>query len=158
MISSKSGCKPLQEDAPIVQKFVPIVKRYQNYRLLTQKRKSHSRFPFLFCRRQSRELHNYMQLTLHYISLFRRTSSSLHARNTANEEQLLYASSPVFQRPALEADSCRKYNSWTLVQLELRSNSKLSAIPSSLRSPYAHYQNEVFMRISQHKCLIFLHF
>ena len=87
-----------------------------------------------------------MQLTLHYISLFRRTSSSLHARNTANEEQLLYASSPVFQRPALEADSCRKYNSWTLVQLELRSNSKLSAIPSSLRSPYAHYQNRVFMR------------
>ena len=99
-----------------------------------------------------------MQLPLHYISLFRRTSSSLHARNTANEEQLLYASSPVFQRPALEADSCRKYNSWTLVQLELRSNSKLSAIPSSLRSPYAHSQNEVFMRISYHKCLIFLHF
>ena len=70
----------------------------------------------------------------------------VHARNTATEEQLLYASSPVFQRPALEADSCRKYNSWTLVQLELRSNSKLSAIPSSLRSPYAHYQNRVFMR------------
>ena len=70
----------------------------------------------------------------------------VRARNTANEEQLLYASSPVFQRPALEADSCRKYNSWTLVQLELRSNSKLSAIPSSLRSPYAHYQNRVFMR------------
>ena len=80
-----------------------------------QKRKSHSRFPFLFCRRQPCEMHNYMQLTLHYISLFRRTSSSLHARNTANEEQLLYAGCPVFQRPALEVDSCRKYNSWTLV-------------------------------------------
>ena len=48
---------------PITLSNEPILKLYQNWLSYTQKRKSHSRFPFLFCRRQSREYANYCRFT-----------------------------------------------------------------------------------------------